>query len=186
MKTIKSILFIMMAIIPFTDAEILLGQPEERVLLLVDLPTAKLDDKSLSLLYDATLYQFVLSRSFLQMMIFGPPFSMETSGHDAKGAEMRLSELERLIEKKSQGLILVELVLTKKSPHWLVSYIKVFDTIVEYPRYFPKLESKDGILLPKGFIANSPAEFQQKLLEMNAASWQKIKEKSQQAAPFNR
>ena len=180
MRTLTIIIALIVATATNIFADYMLPQTQDRVLLLVNLSSARLDKNSLVLAHGASTNEFIANQFWMQDRIYSDGICTGIQDDHPRSAASRIKEVHDSIAKQEPGRLLIELVLPKDSPRWIVTYLREFNAATEFPRYFPKQEFYDTIKLPDGFKADSPADFQRKLEQLNNEAWKKIEEKPQQ------
>ena len=121
---------------------------KERLVLLLDLKTIKLDKRGLVFSVDKVERKFKVDRFWMQDRIWSDGICVGVQDSDSKSSVSRIREVQLALAKKQDSLLLVELVCAAETSHFIVTYLKLFDPETEYKRYFPKKTYYDTIKLP--------------------------------------
>jgi len=120
----------------------------ERLVLLVDLQEIKLDKSGLGLTVNKVEHSFTVDQFWMQDRIYSDGICCGVADSSPKSAAYRVREVELALAKKTDSLLLVELVRVHNTTHFKVTYLKLFDPEAEYKRYYPKKTYYDTIKMP--------------------------------------
>lgn len=163
------------------SASYTLGNVKERLVFLLELKDVKLDGRCLVFFINNIEYKFAVSRSWMQDRIWSDGICVGVPDSDPGSAAARIRQVQLALAQEKETLLLIELVCVAAEPHFIVSYLKLFDPAVEYDRYFPQSTYYDTIALPfnvkpadaESFTAEltkSTLKAQERLVELNYVS----------------
>ena len=151
-------------------------QPEQdRVVLLLDLNTVKLDKRGLVFPVGNTNMQLRVDRVWMQARIWSDGICVGVKNEDSRSAESRIVAVQNAIAARDQQSLLVECVWPEGGNAWLVTYLRLFVIDAEYPKYFPKRQFNDTIQFPETMQPKDGADFVKTLKELSEQSLKKLK-----------
>ena len=177
-----SLLSVWAALTP-VQADYALKPVQDRGILLLDLSAVRLDKQGLAFQVDGAACQLRVDRFWMQDRIWSDGICVGVQAEDPRSAATRIVDVQKAIESKTGGLLLVECILPKDGKEWMVTYLRIFSPAAEYPRYFPKREFYDTLKLPDTMQPKTAEEFLAALKVLSGEGLKKLKTGIPPASP---
>ena len=157
---------------------------KERLVLLLEAKAIKLNKDVLSITVNKVERKFKVNRFWMQDRIWSDGICTGVDKSSPKSADARVREVELVVANKKESMVLVELVCIAGTTDFIVTYLKVFDSKTEYPRYFPKKTAfYDTIAMPFKNIPKDAKGFAEELTKATVRAKERLAKVGTQEKP---